>query len=401
MDDLVEVQEKVDFSLSTPDWLTYPEQQRFRSTWESSIRSRLSVINDFQSNNPRVGEIKRYFKESDSKIALLRKPVGIGHQQAELLLSRIPPEDRDAGFDSVILRLKKETDYLSELDEVGISDALLEGLDQGKYKAWVKFISPDSFYARGMQKRGSVGRYIPTFDMVIIPQKAPTSEDMWLMLATEGTLPRVVSDLDHELSHDLQWGKFQRTAIIGLSSVPSVSYFWLLKTYGVLTALGLSNAAGILSSRIVKNFDNDTLLAETHSYNASVSSATNSDKSLDGGLETAIHILESYKLKDRSLMDALYAYNLIYSMRMLRADDAELGKLVSMAKFDKKERNYPRLEKALSEKALEWGVDNKEDMEKLVIALGAKHDLELRYQRHLAEKVAVDVLFQETGRFMK
>ena len=397
MDEVVEVKDTIHNIRSRPDWVYYPVQDILRSYWEQDIKEGFGMVNSIQSKNPKILELKKYSEGIDEKLQFLRKPVGMGHQEAELLMSKIPQKDHDAGFDATILRLQRETKYLEELEDVGISSALLTGLENGKYGAWVKFISPDSFYAKGMQKKGSAGRYIPMLDMVVIPQKAPTSEEMWLMLATEGTLPSVVSHLDHELTHDLQWNKIQRSAILGLNSAQTVSYFWLIKTYGILTSLGISNVVGIASKRIAKNLSNDGMLQEIHSFSASADSPTAKEDEFDEREEISGHVINAYNLKDRELFDALYAYDLIHNLKMLGTNDRELGKLVNMAKFDKKSRRFYKLEKALEKKSMEWGVNNPEDVGNLLTALNAKHDLELRYQRHKAEEVAARELRRETG----
>ena len=47
--------------------------------------------------------------------------------------------------------------------------------------------------------------YYGLIDVVNVFNYAPTIKEMWLMLATAGTLPDVVANLDHELTHNEQY----------------------------------------------------------------------------------------------------------------------------------------------------------------------------------------------------
>ncbi|MBU1070835.1 hypothetical protein KKG65_00290 [Patescibacteria group bacterium] len=377
--------------ISSPeDWM--------RKRWETNIVDGFSRLDNIKIGNPKIEKLKDYAKNLDEKFEYLNKPVGLTAQQAELLMSKIPKEDRDAGFDATILSLRKETNYLDELEEVGISAALLTGLENGKYKAFVLFLAPDSIFTKGMKKKGVMACYFSILDTVVVPQKAPTSEEMWLMLATEGRLPEFVSSLDHELTHDLQWSKGQRAIMLGLSTSQQVSYFSLLQKYGLLVALSVSSAIGILSRRLARKLDNDEMLAEIHAYEASASSPSAMDNPTDK-FQIAGHVIHEYELKSRIIEDALRAYDSIHLLRIMGLKDKKLGELVTRARFDEDTRTFPRLEQALIERKNDWGIINDEDFEKVTKALLAQHDMELRFQRHRAQEVATRELRRETGKW--
>lgn len=369
--------------------------------WEHEIRLGFSALDLVGADNPKINELRKYKSTVEGKLLYLRKPVGLPVWEARYLMDRIPEQDRDAGFDATILRLQRETGYLKELEDVGISSALVAGLENGKFKALVKFLAPENFLAKSMTRKGVAASYAPILDTIFIPEKAPTSEEMWLMLATEGTLPEVIASLDHELTHDAQWSKQQRAAILGLSAVSTASYFALVRKYGVIAAIGISNAIRLLTNQMEKGLKNDEMLQEVHAFEASAESPTNGRERFIHRREIAEHIINAYEPSGKDLPDALYAYDLIHTLRILGMDDQELGKLVNLARFDKKTRSFPRLERAKLEKKSEWGIAGDDDFENVTDTLLAKHDLELALQRHKAEEIATRELKRETGQWFE
>jgi len=374
-------------------------EQKLERLFEENIRSSFSELEEIVSENPNIKALKEYGKGIEEKFAFLKKPVGLTPQQADLLMSRIPKEDRDSGFDAVILKLQRDTDYLEELEDVGISSALVDGLENGKYGAYTIFLNPDNFFSRMLKKRNIGGGYLPLLDTIIIPEKPPTSEEMWLKLATEGQLPNFINSLDHELTHDKQWKSSQRAAILTLSGLPLGTYMATYSHLGFWSRLGIQEMALVVSRLATKRLRNDTLLSETQAYEAAGSSPTYHDPEMDEAKEVATHIIDAYGLKGRNYLDALIAYEKIHLLRIMGVDDNEIGKIVSGARFDSKNRTYPKLDKRVDDERDKWGVANDWDFHDVGRALIAQHELELRFQRHLAEQIAARELQRETGKW--
>jgi hypothetical protein len=288
---------------------------------------------------------------------------------------------------------------LDELEDVGISTALVDGLENGKYGAYTIFLNPDNFFAKMLKRKHIGGSYAPLFDTTVIPEKPPSSEEMWLKLATEGQLPKFVNSLDHELTHDKQWNKLQRTAILTINSLPTATYLALYPHLGFLKSLAAQDLLLAVSRIASKKIDNDSMLGEVHAYNSGASSPTYHEPELDEVHEVASHIINSYNLKGRDYVDALLAYENVHTLRIMGVDDSEIGKIVSGAQFDKKIRSYPKLDKRVMEEKDKWGTTNKYDFMTVRRALLSQHELELRYQRHLAEQIAVRELQRETGKW--
>lgn len=367
--------------------------------FEDSIISGFGLLKYVDSDSSKIKELKEYEKEIKKKFGYLKKPVGLTPQQADLLMSRIPPEDRDAGFDATILKLKRDTEYLNELEDVGISTALVDGLENGKYGAYTLFINPDNFFSKILKKGRVSGSYLPIFDTIIIPKNPPTSEEMWLKLASEGKLPDVVSTLDHELTHDKQWNKSQRAAILTISSIPTASYLASLPHLGVWKSLAIQEfliAASRISTNILKN---DKMLSEVHAYNSSGNSPTSQNSRIINARDVAFHIIDNYGINNRDYIDAMNAYDDIHTLRIMGVDDVEIGKIVSGAKYDKKTESYPKLDKRIMQEKEKWGIVNDDKFRLVRIALIAQHELELRYQRHQAEEIAAKELQRETGKW--
>ena len=90
MDQVVETKGAIHDIRSRPDWVYYPNQDILRSYWERDIKGGFGMVNSIQSKNPKILELKKYSEGIDEKLQFLRKPVGMGHQEAELLMSKIP-----------------------------------------------------------------------------------------------------------------------------------------------------------------------------------------------------------------------------------------------------------------------------------------------------------------------
>lgn len=363
-----------------------------------NIEYGFNLLKHVDSDNPKIKKLKEYKEGIEEKFNYLKKPVGLTPQQADLLMSRIPPEDRDAGFDAAILRLRRDTKYLDELEDVGISTALVNGLEKGKYGAYTLFLNPDNFFAKILKNGSASGCYLPILDTVIIPKNPPTSEEMWLRLATEGHLPDFVNTLDHELTHDQQYTKLQRSAYLTISSIPTATFFASLPHLGGWKSVALQQLL-IATSRIATNrIKNDTMLSEIHSFNSSGNSPTSQNSRTINARDVAFHIVDNYRIKNRDYIDAINAYNDIHTLRIMGVNDAEIGKVVSGAKYDEKTQSFPKLVKRIMQEKERWGVTSDDTFNIVRIALISQHELELQYQRHQAEEIAARELQREAGR---
>lgn len=389
--DLLGVKEPYYLTETSPDaWM--------RRHFEKDIKNGFIFIDDIDQTSPRVRELIEYKQNLGEKFSLLREPVGLSRGIAESYMSRIPSGDLKPEFEEMILEVRRRTDYLEELEDVGIAAALASGFEDGKYGAWVRFFAPNALISRAMFKHNLAGVYLPTLDVAFFPNKLPTTEDMWLSLVDEGKLPREVLNLEHELTHDQQYTRGQRAMLI-LPEVGRVGgYYAIVSKYGVWTAIAFSFTAYNINKRLRERMKNDEVLAEIHAFEATASNPVYLEESLDEKGEIIDFVLRNYAEDVDQFEAASKAFDLVRSLRLLGLDDCEVGKLVSRARYDEDQRTYPKLEKRLETEKDNCGFERSRDFRLFLDALLSRQELELRVQRHSAQKIATEQLERAAGK---
>ncbi len=368
--------------------------------WETEMT--FSYLRELNPDNPKIKQLINYGQEIEGKFDLLRKRTGLPRGVAELYLGRIPKEDLKPEFEGMILRLGEETGYLDELKDIGISADCLSNLENGRYGAWVSFLAPDSLLRKLVLREGVTGEYLPVFDVAIIGNKPPELKNMWLDLVDQGFLSDVISTLDHELTHDRQFTRAQRTMILAPEIVRIVGYPVIRANLGMWSALGYSTAITLLEGRFLKELGlgNDTILSEVHAYEAAASNPASVSEKLDNRHGIVEFISRNY-VKDCSRAQFLIvhkAFGLVRTLRLLGLDDSEIGRLVSCAKYDEGSNTYPKLEKKLKSELAGWGVESEYEQSILVNALLSRQELELRVQRYYAQRIATEELKRASGK---
>ncbi len=376
--------------ISPEEWM----QRKF----EAHIRDGFRDIDEVDSGSQEIKKLVAYRDNLNQFFELINRPVGLSTGIAESYLSRIPSKDLKPEFDHLILRLRGETEYLEELEDVGIAAALLAGLENGRYDSWVRFFAPDSLVAKVMGKKSIGGVYLPLLDLAAFPFKSPTVEEMWASMADEGELPKLIFNLDHELTHDKQYSKMQKAMLYlpGLSR--AVGYQTILSRYGLVPALSFMASTYHLVKKIRSNFTNDKILGEIHAFEATASNPGFGDKSLDERDEIARFVVDYYSENDSDFLLANKAFNLIRGLRVMGLDDREIGKLVSLARFSRDEQTYPKLDKRLKSEQERWGIKNDRDFYRVRRALLSRQELELQVQRHHARRISAEQLKIASGK---
>ena len=378
------------------EWITPAEwmQRKF----EARIRNGFAGIEEVSSDNEEIKKLVDYRNQLNQNFDLIHQPVGLSTGIAKSYLARIPSEDLKPEFDHLILRLRGETEYLEELEDVGIAAGLLAGLEKGRYGSLVKFFAPDTLVAKVMRKKGIGGAYLPLLDLVVFPDKPPTVEEMWLSMANEGKLPKLIFNLDHELTHDKQYTKMQKALLHlpGLSR--AVGYQTILSRYGLIPALSFMVSTYHLAKKLRANFTNDEILSEIHAFEAMASNPGFNDEGLDERGEIAGFVAGYYGDLDSDFLAANKAFNLIRGLRVMGLDDKAIGRLVSQTRFDEDKQTYPKLEKRLKKEQEHWGIEREEDYYRVRRALLSRQELELHVQRHYARRISAEQLKIASGK---
>lgn len=263
--------------------------------------------------------------------------------------------------------MQQETEYLRELQEVGISEALLVGLEKGDYSAYVKFAKITKTAAERYK-----GTYTDLHDEVLLADSAPTSEESLIPLISEGKLPFVITALFHELIHDQQ----------SIGPIKSALHHELLPT------------------DLDKRY-RDRYLREMQAYHAQNMTPWGFDYSpLDKlrkhppGLVVKVGTFDINNNRDFNRL-----FKLFCALSAFGVSNPELSYLVKKEQLSNTRGSvYEFLERKLLEKRKEWGIEDNEDDYKITVeALLAKQECEILLARHQAQNIATEVLMVEAG----
>lgn len=364
----------------------FEQEHAQRSLME--LEHTVEALKRLPAGNPIVDELKRFAERVPEIAELVESERGMQYEQVERLLETLDPAVVDSGFRRLVSRLRTETDYFGELEDVGIAQALENGSLKGDYGARVKFIDPDSRKGRSMQKRGLKGYYRPHLDSISVLGNMPEAAEMWKTLATEGVLPEIVSVLDHELTHDAQFSKGQRVQMLSAPIIRFGSWLVVINQTNSLTGLAYLIGTYPIERKIVNDARNDKILGEVHAYSAAGSSPSNSDSRMDDAHEIIPHVAFGYGENFSDMGKATRAFKLLRALRGFGLDDREIGKLVCREKFDKKSRTFPGLEKRVDELREEFDLMDDQEFEIVFRAMGQKQLFDLAEQRALARRIA-------------
>ncbi|RMG43438.1 MAG: hypothetical protein D6719_03805 [Candidatus Dadabacteria bacterium] len=361
-------------------------------------RSRELIIDAFKrlehlpdTSDPLIQSLKEYGKSVEDYFDQIDDYQFQPAHEVEAMLSRLSPGELKAGFSKMIARLRKESDALKELEDVGVAEALEVGLKNGKFGAKVIFTSPDSKLA-SIAPHAAAFYYGP-LDIIVVKGDIPTRENMWRTLVTQGGLPKEIAVLDHELTHDRQWLKGQRLAISAVRAGHFGFTFGLAATGGPLKGIFAGCGTLPLTMALERQQFNDKILSETHAFEASASSPVMLEEQLDEMPEIVTNVAAGYsRARPIDFIKSLEAFKLTRTLRLFGLDDKEIGKLVSKARWDSDKGTYPKLEKRLAEERKKHGLENNQDFITVRNALLARQAVERARQRMLASQIAYEEL---------
>lgn len=357
------------------------------------IAAAFAKLASIESSNPEVQALKDYGDNLELKFSSIKKNPTLNNQQILEKLREIPVEELPMRFARMIERIQLETHYFTELTDVGISKNIIPGLESGEFGAKVIFgVENRSKLVKMMSDLESTtegGAYNPLFDVSFILDSVPTDIEIWDSIATAGMLPPVFSVLDHELTHDTQFGKLQRFGM------------WATFAAGSGVALSAHLAVGVIAtpislltlsaaSKIIQRFGNDEILSEIHAIDAAASSPSNADTTLDEKHEIVRCVAFNYCDGHADIPKALKAYDLVHTLRVLGLNDIEIGKLVSGERYDEEKETYPALQARLDKELLKLGPLSDGDKKLLIEALHARYELHLYELKAQARNIAIN-----------
>ncbi len=277
----------------------------------------------------------------------------------------------------VVERVSKETKAFDELKETRIIYNLIQGIENGKYGALLKFVEEDSEEAKELIKKGvvspsSVASCYVFLKRIYIISKLPSPREMLYDIANFGKFitSKEISILDHELTHLLQWPKERK-----------MRFFIQTAIVECLRSLGAEIIPGLNS--IIKHIEKQEsrlkALEEIQAYKASEATGFE-DWSASELFE---HLRKYYDFKEADVL--ISGIIEIERLRALGLDDKAIAKLVSIAKWDERTATFPLLEKEIEQRAKEKGLDI-EDVDNLVIARRIKREIEFEKARIIAQE---------------
>lgn len=304
----------------------------------------------------------------------------------ELLMLGGPEQLSDEGvkqgWTRVVERVTQETKALDSLRETGVIYGLVSGLENGKYQVPVRFVEEGGKEEMGKLKEqpfsdesnlavvtGEQGKR-----RIYIKGSAPNKRKMWFDTASLGRLPGEVGSLQHELVHVLQWPEEK---IKRLNKRLSTQLLISDLLFGIGFISGLY--------KIHEEEERCRVLEEIHSFKAGDIVDRLKERST---LELVEHLQGAYNFHEIDIM--VTGITEIERLRALGLDDKEVGKLIGLAKWDKKTVTFPLLEKEIERIAGEKGLSI-DDVDNLVLARRMQREIEREKARIIAQEELVNL----------
>lgn len=340
-----------------------PEQRKAMK--EGEIESNLDI--DFGA----LLEERRTLRE--------KKPLRYLHIMELLEFERgLTEEEVNHGWEGVVKRITEETGAFNELKETGILYNLTGGIENGKYRIALEFVEEESERMEKLRKIGfftlprNRAYYDDETSTIFIKGKPPSKRIMWKDIASFARFlssPESVGieSAEHELIHVLQWTKERRRRFFIQELIKRRIYI-----AGVRPGL-------IYSKRLDRERKHVRALGDVQAYSAEAAAGFKEwppSKLIE-------HLKEGYGFHE---IDVLISGIIeIERLRALGLDNEEIGKLVGIAKWDKKTATFPLLEKEIEKLAKEKGLDI-EDVDNLVLAKRIQREIEFEKARIIAQE---------------
>jgi|CXWL01.1.fsa_nt_gi hypothetical protein len=355
----------------------------------------LDSIEPHRATIPLVDELFQYRSTLSQRLLLAAADRGLRPDRADKLLNLLTPAQLHDGFQALMQHLRDETNYLKELEDTLIAQALPHPVEEGSFGAKVKFVPPRSGVSKLLNRKRAQGAYHPSLDVAMVFSQAPTQREIWHALATTGVLPAAITILDHELTHDTQVNKSQRALMWLFRGSNFAVEMAAFGQFGFLGGLGVNSLIKPGKNKVAESVFGNTGLLETHAFEAASASPTANVRQCDERDEI-ITAVTNYPGARMSPDEARLAYDLIRSLRLLGLNDRELGPLVSADRFDKKKKTFPRMAAALEDERAKRNLQDQGVFAFVREALEARHQVELLAEsagaRRLASKGLVKVV---------
>lgn len=270
----------------------------------------------------------------------------------------------DALYRKILDRIKQETNYLHEFEQLGLLDSILEHALDKKTLAGVNIRWDDSsVLRRGRYRKGAGGVFQPIINTAATKYSAPSKEKIIHDLGSKGYLPRGLRTMGHEIVHARQELNFEDIQ----SSLKSIPYrFSTRRASGELQEVHANRDAN----------------APTHKKTKTGLIEKLSD---DGGQKL-------YKGFDVDKL--IYAVQAIDQLNALGLGPEEIGKLIRPGLFsfdrgwNKEKAIYPHVQKRIDEEVKKLGLDDY-DLENLVQADKLEREIEqLRVKQIVREELS-------------
>lgn len=319
-------------------------------------------------------------------------------------------------FDRMLYRLRNESNFLDNLDEVGTLKLMFSTPRTEDVGVPVKFFPREKWIAKFGRK--VAGLYFPSNESVMIRGKAPSPARMWLSIASRGELPREISVLHHELVHAAQ-GRFDNPGfwkIMGAAVAITASFFVPLALFG--TTLGSLVTIGgcalytmylfykAQAEKGKKHADprvrdlqrGRCAKLEAQAWLSHLSlpgdrhggGSFNFDRVKSEVINTLAHHLV-YGLGSESKGLTNRALDTLWSLRLLGVGERDIAMIVARTSTDFHKGKLPQLEHRLEKELRYWGLDDA-TAPVVLRALAGKAELEHHVQKFKARQIAREEL---------
>ncbi|MCA9375076.1 hypothetical protein KC622_01960 [Candidatus Dojkabacteria bacterium] len=372
--------------------------------WSNAILDDLEPTKQWSHHNiPFLTDLSNFANTARTKAEQIQTPVGMPEGEAKLHLSRIPPNEAGPEVAEMLGRIAQKTGYFRQLTELGTDTSLIGSLKEGQYIAPVIFLTPDNIF-NGLLGRITGNEYggHALGKICFVEGENINPKDLWMLLATEGTLPQTAAIIQHELAHTTQGTvlRMQEARFAAATDlIAPLLAFLVHRQLG--SGVSIFYTLTYISYRFLKhnrqnaqgNYNITDLISEIHAFEAMSEVPVSGATSPSEPPEIVDLLIEKYGLRQEDMEIAYTTLAQIRTLRALGLSHNEIGQIVSKLKYDSEARSF-HLEDILKQELHKRGITESIgiDPNQIYAAANAKFELEIAFNRHEAIRIATQSL---------